>query len=185
MRAQSETKESLIEHFCFVHENVNILTHDYLEKYRRRTFVTPKSYLSFIDSYKTTYNKKLAEIQTLADRMNNGLEKLKQAGEQVERMKVDLKVQEKELIVAQEQASVMLRDITASRAVAEKKKNEVEAVKEELAFKAAEIEASKAEADRELEAALPALERAEKVGFLEFFLPSLTFEYPLAFFPPS
>ena len=35
-----------------VHDGVNTLTNNYFEKFRRRTYVTPKSYLSFIDSYK-------------------------------------------------------------------------------------------------------------------------------------
>ena len=39
---------------------------------------------------------------------------------------------ERDLVVAQQKAAEMLKEITASRAVAEKKKNEVQAVKTEV-----------------------------------------------------
>lgn len=43
-------------------------------RFRRRTHVTPKSYLSFINSYKTLYTEKYNNIHTLAERMNVGKE---------------------------------------------------------------------------------------------------------------
>lgn len=42
------------------------------DRYRRSTHVTPKSYLSFINGYKTIYADKRNEIGGLADRMNTG-----------------------------------------------------------------------------------------------------------------
>ena len=41
-------------------------------RYRRSTHVTPKSYLSFINSYKSVYDAKRNEIGELAQRMNTG-----------------------------------------------------------------------------------------------------------------
>lgn len=46
-------------------------------RFRRRTHVTPKSYLSFINGYKTLYSEKYTYINTLAERMNVG-KKIKQ-----------------------------------------------------------------------------------------------------------
>lgn len=45
---------------------------EYFERFRRQTFVTPRSYLSFIDSYKIIYAEKIAHVGTLADRMKTG-----------------------------------------------------------------------------------------------------------------
>lgn len=45
---------------------------EYFERFRRRTFVTPKSFLSFIDSYKVVYTQKMAHLGTLAERMRTG-----------------------------------------------------------------------------------------------------------------
>lgn len=41
-------------------------------RFRRRTHVTPKSYLSFVNGYKTLYTEKYNYINTLAERMNVG-----------------------------------------------------------------------------------------------------------------
>ena len=41
-------------------------------RYRRSTHVTPKSYLSFLNGYKTIYSDKRNEIGELANRMNTG-----------------------------------------------------------------------------------------------------------------
>lgn len=45
---------------------------EYFERFRRQTFVTPKSYLSFIDSYKLVYTEKIAHVGMLAERMQTG-----------------------------------------------------------------------------------------------------------------
>lgn len=45
---------------------------EYFERFRRQTFVTPKSYLSFIDSYKIIYAEKIARVGVLAERMKTG-----------------------------------------------------------------------------------------------------------------
>lgn len=42
------------------------------DRFRRRTHVTPKSYLSFINGYKTLYHQNHEHINTLAQRMNVG-----------------------------------------------------------------------------------------------------------------
>lgn len=41
-------------------------------RYRRRTYVTPKSYLSFVNGYKEVYTEKLDSINEQAERMQTG-----------------------------------------------------------------------------------------------------------------
>lgn len=162
MACDEEVKANLVTYICSVHDGVNTLTNNYFEKFRRRTYVTPKSYLSFIDSYKKVYTQEHFKINELAERIRGGLQKLKDAGTQVSEMKIKLIDKERDLVVAQQKAAEMLKEITASRAVAEKKKNEVQAVKTELEAKAAQISAEASEAEAELAKAKPALEKAEK-----------------------
>ena len=54
--------------------------------------MTPKSYLSFLEGYKTIYKAKRDEIAMLAERMTNGLTKLVEAAEAVTILKEDLKI---------------------------------------------------------------------------------------------
>ena len=74
------------------------------------THVTPKSYLSFLEGYKTIYKQKKDEIGELAQRMNTGLEKLLEAGESVAMLRVELEEKEKELAIANERAAEVLKE---------------------------------------------------------------------------
>ena len=76
LSCSANQKAELVNHMCNVHENIVQLTKEYFNKYRRNTYVTPKSYLSFIGNYKSIYAEKYLEVKTLADKVNLGLQKL-------------------------------------------------------------------------------------------------------------
>ncbi len=86
----------------FVHEDWVFQTHVF--RFRRQTHVTPKSYLSFIDGYKTIYSEQYAHIGDLASRMNTGLDKLIEATVSVDQLSKELVVKERELGVANKKA---------------------------------------------------------------------------------
>uniref|UniRef100_A0AAV2MBY1 Dynein heavy chain 5, axonemal n=1 Tax=Knipowitschia caucasica TaxID=637954 RepID=A0AAV2MBY1_KNICA len=134
---------------------------DYFQRYRRSTHVTPKSYLSFIQGYKAIYKEKRTEVQTLANRMNTGLKKLKEASESVAALSKELEVKEKELQVANEKADMVLKEVTVKAQAAERVKIEVQKVKDKAQAIVDSISADKAIAEEKLEAARPALQEAE------------------------
>jgi dynein heavy chain len=79
MACPDEVKAALVPHMGAVHQFVTAACGEYFERHRRRVYVTPKSYLSFIAGFKLLYTKKLTEVQGLADKISSGLAKLMQA----------------------------------------------------------------------------------------------------------
>ena len=117
---EPDVKGQLMKHMAQTHQSVSESTADYFDRYRRHVYVTPKSFLSFLQDYQTTYRAKHEAVHVLAKSIEVGLEKLVQATSDVDIMKVELKEKEKGLVVAQEKSAVLLNDITASTARAER-----------------------------------------------------------------
>lgn len=69
-------------------------------RFRRSTHVTPKSFLSFVEIYKSVYKTKVVVIAGLADRMEKGLEKLEEAEVSVNGLRTVLIQKELEQAVA-------------------------------------------------------------------------------------
>ncbi|KAJ3097005.1 Dynein heavy chain 5, axonemal [Phlyctochytrium planicorne] len=154
------TKKEVVYHMAFVHDLVTEACDNYFSQFRRRTHVTPKSYLSFLSSYKSLYNNKRQEVGGSSDRMNMGLSKLIEASKSVAVLQENLVVKEKELAIASKQADAVLTEVTASTAAAEKVKDAVYKVKTKSEAIANAIKADKTFAESQLEAAKPALEEA-------------------------
>jgi len=161
METDVKTKTALYAFVANLHTIVTDASVEYFQRFRKAVYCTPKSYLGFIDLYRDIYKEKVSAVHILADKINGGLLKLQQAGEDVRLMKVDLAQKEVKLVAAQKETDVLLVEITESTAKAEKKKAEVTAVKDVLSSEAAVVAAGKAEAEKDLAAAGPALEEAK------------------------
>lgn len=107
----TEVKNEVIDMTGSVQDEVSQACIDYFDRFRRPTYVTPKSFLSFLDGYKKIYSQKLEAIQVMAKRMNTGLAKLVEAGHSVEELKKDLEIKEKDIAVANEAAEAVSKKI--------------------------------------------------------------------------
>ncbi|NXV72009.1 DYH8 protein, partial [Atlantisia rogersi] len=161
MVCSASVKTEVVETMGLFHDIVSESCENYFQRYRRRAYVTPKSYLSFINGYKEVYTEKLESINEQAERMKTGLSKLMEASESVAKLSQELAVKEKELALASVKADEVLAEVTESTKAASKVKNEVQGVKDKAQKIVDEIDIEKVKAERKLEAAKPALEEAE------------------------
>lgn len=161
MACSPTVKENIIDIMSWIHESVSETCISYFERFRRTTFVTPKSLISFLESYKKLYKDKQETIIMLAERMSSGLDKLDEAGASVSVLKKDLIEMNKVIVVATEEAEVVLQTVAESTAAAEIIKAQVAEKKGQAAELVKLISADKEVAEAKLEKARPALEEAE------------------------
>uniref|UniRef100_A0A383W453 AAA+ ATPase domain-containing protein n=1 Tax=Tetradesmus obliquus TaxID=3088 RepID=A0A383W453_TETOB len=160
MACGEDVKSKLKLMMGHVHVYVTAACKEYFEKFRRHVYVTPRSYLSFIQGYKELYSKKWGYTQELAVSIQAGLQKMVEAKEDVNKMKAELAIKNQELASASKEAEALLKSISESTAVAEKEKQKVAVVVDAVSKKAAEIGAVKDDAESDLSAAKPALDEA-------------------------
>jgi dynein heavy chain len=67
----------------------------YFQRMRKHVYVTPKTFLCLIEFYKKLYRVKYDEVNVQDQSVKSGLEKLAEAAADVEKMKGELREQEK------------------------------------------------------------------------------------------
>merc|ERR1719506_2652614 len=162
--ATPEKKQGLYELMGVFQAKVGQLCDVYLSRMRKYVYVTPKSYLCFIDAYKGLYQVKYDDVNVQEQSVKMGLTKLNEAVVQVDAMKIDLAVEEKNLKVAEEATNKLLVKVQSETAKAEKKAAEVGLQKDESLANKAVIEGEKEAANKELEAAMPFVYEAESAA---------------------
>lgn len=155
-----EHLSSLQKLISWVHTRVTKACQQYYLQYRRAAHVTPKSFISALEGFQQLYSSKLANLRNTMTRLDAGLNKMNSAKDDVGKMRIELAEKDKQLVVAGEEAERLLAEISESTAAAEKERSKVATIVEAVSKKASEIAAVKADAERDLEAAKPALEAA-------------------------
>jgi dynein heavy chain len=151
MDAKKEVRTALEKHMGRCHDLVTEVCELYFQRMRRRVFVTPKSYLSFIDLYKDVYKKKYDGIDVEDKNIRQGLEKLREAAQGVEELKVDLKKEEVKLKETQEKVDKLIKELEIENAKAKQTGEQVAIVASNCKAQAASIEIERAEANKDLQ----------------------------------
>ena len=164
VEADARVEKQLVRHIATVHNLVTEACDEYFAKFRRHVYVTPKSYLSYIRSYKEVYRTKLSEIATQQRNVETGLKKLKEAEVDVNRLQGVLEQQNIELGIADKAATAMLAKLEVSAKEANGKKQAAEVIEAKCTKAANTINEERAVANKELEAAMPFVRAAEKAA---------------------
>ncbi|KAJ3039942.1 Dynein heavy chain 10, axonemal [Rhizophlyctis rosea] len=158
----SDQRGSIVQHMVSVHLSVGDASTDFLQKYRRANYVTPKNYLDYI----STYNKLLAENRDSnaksCTRLESGLNKLEESSKQLDVLNEQLAEQNIAVKNKTEACNKLLEIITANTKQAEEKKEIAEKKEAELDAQNVQIAKDKEEAEVALQEALPALEEARR-----------------------
>lgn len=94
---KEETKTELMKSMGNVHILVNTACDLYFQKMRRQVYVTPKSFLSYLNSYKGLYMEKYKELDIQGNSFKIGLNKIQEATVTIANMEVGLKEEENQL----------------------------------------------------------------------------------------
>lgn len=156
-----EILSNLEKHMGKCHDLVTEVCEIYFQRMRRYVYVTPKSYLSFIDLYKDVYKVKYDGIDVEEANIISGLEKLAEAAQGVEELKVDLKKEDAKLKEASDKTDKLLKELEVENKKAKDKADEVAIVQENCSNQRDTIMQEKEQADRDLQAAIPYLRKAE------------------------
>ncbi|XP_017317258.1 dynein axonemal heavy chain 6 isoform X2 [Ictalurus punctatus] len=157
----SEEMMTCLSQMCVeIHTSVMDMAERFYSELRRRYYTTPTSYLELINLYLSMLGNKRQQLEAARDRVKNGLTKLLETNDLVEKMKVELSALEPVL----KQKSIDVNALMKKISVDQEKADQVRSVvKEDEAIakeKASNTQAIAAEAQKDLDKALPALEQA-------------------------
>jgi dynein heavy chain len=157
-----DIREAIIEMCGEVHTSVASKAEDFWDSMRRRTYTTPKSYLDLISLYMKVLSKNRADVQIVKERMEVGITKLKETNEVVSSLQAELEKLKPVLKQKSEDADILLKQVAIDQAAAAIVKERVEKDAAAVAVQSADVAAVQADAQADLDVALPAMNSAIK-----------------------
>ena len=160
--APSETPEALVDACVLVHSTVGEAAVEFLSTMRRHVYITPKTFLDSISLYLELLKSRGGEVEGNRARLQMGIEKLESTNEMVEKMQVQLTDMQPKLAEKAIETQALLEQVAketkGAEAIASKVMIDEEAVKKQQE----ETAIIQADAQKDLDRALPALEKAIK-----------------------
>ncbi|XP_025054886.1 dynein heavy chain 6, axonemal [Alligator sinensis] len=157
-----EMKEKLSVMCVDIHMSVTEMADQYYAELRRRYYTTPTSYLELINLYLTMLTEKRKQLVSARDRVKNGLSKLLETNELVDKMKLDLSALEPVLKEKSVDVEALMEKLAVDQENADQVRRIVQEDEAVAKVKAEETQAIADDAQRDLDEALPALEAANK-----------------------
>ena len=159
---EEDMQQNLSQACCGVHQQIITTSGVFLERLRRYVYTTPKSYLDLIQLYVEMLEEKRLEKNLNLTRLSKGVQKISEANEIVASLQIELTKQQpfiaQKTIDAEELIPIVKEEQQKAGVVKDRVQKEESVVKK----KADEVSQIKADAQRDLDIAMPALNNAMK-----------------------
>ncbi|TDH16419.1 hypothetical protein EPR50_G00020980 [Perca flavescens] len=157
-----ELKQSFSAMCVEIHVSVTDMAERFYSELRRRYYTTPTSYLELINLYLSMLDEKRQQLVLARDRVKNGLTKLLETNVLVDTMKVDLSALEPVLKQKSIDVDALMEKLAVDQESADKVRKVVTEDEALAKVKAEYTQEIAADAQRDLDEALPALEGANQ-----------------------
>ncbi|XP_023668206.2 dynein axonemal heavy chain 6 [Paramormyrops kingsleyae] len=157
-----EMKGRFCEMCVEIHVSVTKMAERFYSELRRHYYTTPTSYLELINLYLAMLGEKRQQLIMERDRVANGLTKLLETNELVDKMKVDLSALEPVLKQKSIDVNALMEKLAVDQEKADQVRKVVKEDEEAAKVKADETQAIADDAQRDLDEALPALDSANR-----------------------
>eukprot|EP00762_Andalucia_godoyi_P004499 ANDGO_05184.mRNA.1 Dynein-1-beta heavy chain len=158
----AEIKKAVSHVFVTAHTSVIEMSAKMFSSLKRVNYVTPTNYLELVKVYESLLSEKRKYIGDLANKLRNGLDKLEDTAKQVASMKVELEEKKKIVAKSQKECEDLLVVIVQEKRIVDEQEKEVRADEIKISKEKDEAMSMAAEAQAELDKAIPALEAAQK-----------------------
>eukprot|EP00746_Dinoflagellata_sp_MGD_P006891 gnl/MRDRNA2_/MRDRNA2_113587_c0_seq1.p1 gnl/MRDRNA2_/MRDRNA2_113587_c0~~gnl/MRDRNA2_/MRDRNA2_113587_c0_seq1.p1 ORF type:complete len:2479 (+),score=556.96 gnl/MRDRNA2_/MRDRNA2_113587_c0_seq1:117-7439(+) len=152
--------ESSLQMFKIIHQSVEKSAKVFFRKTKRNVYITPTSYLELLNAFQGVLALKRKTVGTQQHRYQVGLDKIRDAEQQVAGLQTMLVEKKPVLVKTQKEVSEMMVVIEKDKADAAVVQTSVAKEEAEANIKATETQAIKDDAQKDLDEALPALEQA-------------------------
>ncbi|ORZ33974.1 dynein heavy chain and region D6 of dynein motor-domain-containing protein [Catenaria anguillulae PL171] len=155
-------KQHIASVFTTAHLSVSACSKQMRLEIKRHSYVTPINYLELVTNFCELYKSKKKALGDLANKLSNGLRKLDDTRENVQKISVELEAARKQVSQFQKQCEDYLVIIVQQKREADEQAKQVQARSEKLQVEEEEVKGVADAAKADLDQALPALEAATK-----------------------
>jgi dynein heavy chain len=157
----SNEERDIVERFLpYSFEEVNKAAKRFLRIERRYVYTTPKSFLELLKLYGVLLDKKRSEADQAIDRLNNGLQKLRETSEAVADLEAILKVALEEAEEKKTVAEGIAETVSQEKAIVEVETKKAQIENDQVMKIQEEVSAKQRDTEEDLAKAIPAVEAA-------------------------
>lgn len=157
---EDKLKPNIAKIFSIMHKSVGMYSTRMLTEMKRHNYVTPINYLELVSGYKNLLYAKRDELGNAANKLKNGLSKIDDTREKVEKMSVELDKDKTKLAQVQKQCDEYLAVLLKQKKEADDQQKFVAQKSERISEEESKCKYMADLAQQDLNEALPALQEA-------------------------